>query len=124
VTFPTIGAGPKTWDFTEALCAEFAEDFPDVDIASEVRHAHAWVRANSPKTASGMRAFITRWLTKAANDGRRPFGAAPRPRGPIRPGAVPVRPDKYAALQAAAEAELRAENAALATEAQARCVAS
>jgi hypothetical protein len=117
LTFPTTGAGPKTWHFTEAERAALAVDYPDVDILAHVRRAHAWVCATprNRKTASGMRRFLVNWLNRDIARGVLHPAARPRQRPtPVRPGGVAARPDKYAALMAesravqdrAAEAEM------------------
>lgn len=69
--FPTVGKGPKTWALTEALCAEWRELYPGLDVLGECRKALAWVNANHPKTARGMPAFLVGWLNRSTNRGGR-----------------------------------------------------
>lgn len=78
LTFPTIGTGPKTWDLTEAQCAEWQQAFPGLDVLGECRKALVWVKANQPKTAKGMRAFLVNWFNRGVRrgDNSRPSGLA------------------------------------------------
>jgi hypothetical protein len=71
LTFPTVGRGAKTWDLTESKLAEYRESFPGVDVLSACRAALQWARDNPEKrkTAKGMPAFLTRWLSKEQNAG-------------------------------------------------------
>jgi hypothetical protein len=72
-TFPVVGKGPKEWHFRDSLRMELAGLFPGVDVVGETRKALAWVLAKpqNRKTYSGMRAFLTNWLTRATNSGGR-----------------------------------------------------
>ena len=67
--FPTVGAGAKTWELTEAQRAEWQGHYPGLDVLGECRKALAWVRANQPKTARGMPAFLVGWLNRTTNRG-------------------------------------------------------
>lgn len=63
--------GPTVWKLTEAKLAEYRESFPDFDVLTEFRKARQWCK-DSPtkrKTPGGMAAFLTRWLSKANNNG-------------------------------------------------------
>jgi hypothetical protein len=88
LTFPTVRgkkSGPTEWHYTEALESELREYFPALDVRSAVREAAAWVRAKPErkKTAGGMTAFLTGWLTRAQNGGqhRQPQGSKQGPSG-------------------------------------------
>lgn len=87
--FPCAGgkkSQANTWRLSEALVSELAAAFPGVDVRAECRKAHVWVKANLErrKTASGMPAFLNRWISKAQNDGR----------GRVLPGSLPMRRDQ------------------------------
>jgi hypothetical protein len=53
---------------------EWSGLYSGIDVLGECKRALAWVYANQPKTASGMPAFLVRWLNTAAD---RPRAAAP-----------------------------------------------
>ena len=71
--FPIDGPGGPVWPMRQAFLDELSELFPKLDILSECRAALAWVRADASrrKTAKGMRAFLTGWVTRS-NDRPRP----------------------------------------------------
>lgn len=69
LTFPTIGKGPRSWDLTEAQCADWRDAYPGLDVLGECRKALAWVKANQPKTAKGMPAFLVNWFNRAVKSG-------------------------------------------------------
>lgn len=72
LTFPCVGKGPGEWVLTAAKLAEYRAAFPGIDVEAQCRAALQWCRDNRAKrkTATGMASFLTRWLTKAQNDGR------------------------------------------------------
>lgn len=74
--FPCDGKAPS-WPLTEAYLAELKALFPGLDVAQQARLALAWIKANPDKrkTARGMPAFLTRWLTKATDQPRRETSA-------------------------------------------------
>lgn len=84
LVFPTDGR-PNEWPLTPSLVSELSELFPALDVADQARQALAWVRANPEKrkTASGMRRFLTNWLSRSQNRG------TPRAKPP--PGAEKCR---------------------------------
>ena len=72
--FPCVGQGAKTWDLSQKLFDELVEAFPGVDIEQEAMAARQWCRAQRDKgkggkckTARGMPAFISQWMSKAQN---------------------------------------------------------
>ena len=69
LTFPTTGSGPKTWDLTPEQVGVWSGLFAGIEVEAECRKALAWIQANPKKTASGMKRFLTSWLTKATNGG-------------------------------------------------------
>jgi len=73
-SFPTTGKGPKNWTLSKAKFNEYVESFPGVDVPTELLKARQWCRSNSKKrkTANGMDAFLTRWLSQEQNRGRSP----------------------------------------------------
>ena len=75
LVFPTVGKGPKTWDLTPEQVGEWIDLYPGVPVETECRHALAWIKANSPKTAGGMTKFLVAWLGRA-NNGRGRLGVA------------------------------------------------
>lgn len=80
--FPTSGKA-KTWNLTEDKVSEYGKDFPGIDLMAELRKAHNWA-VNNPrkrKTAHGMPAFLSRWLSKAQDAGGRYSTNADDPRG-------------------------------------------
>lgn len=97
LTFPVDGR-PNEWRFTQSLADELAELFPHVDIAAESRSMLAYVKANPTKrkTASGMRAYITRWLTRSTNN---PQIRAHTANGSSAPMASPTAARLAAAMQ-------------------------
>jgi uncharacterized protein YdaU (DUF1376 family) len=80
--FPVIGRpGQPTWGLTLTLVDEWTAAYPGLDVLAECRRALAWVRANRPKTARGMPAFLVRWLNQAVDRPRGvPSGGQPRRR--------------------------------------------
>lgn len=62
-----VDGGSGTWTLRQALVDEFAQDFPKLDVVAECRQALAWVKADAcrRKTATGMRRFLTGWLTRS-----------------------------------------------------------
>lgn len=90
LTFPTIGKGPTEWTLTEHMVSEWLGAYPGVDVRGECGRALAWIRANGPKTAKGMPAFLVRWLNTSVNRGSRPLAfAATGTEGRGRTGAPP-----------------------------------
>ncbi len=69
--FPVRGKGAEDWWLPAAKLEEYRESFPGMHVDAELRKARQWTRDNPSKrkTASGMLAFLTRWLSKAANRG-------------------------------------------------------
>lgn len=67
LTFPVDGPGGPEWPLGQSLVAELTELFPTLDVLGECRRALAWVKANPAgrKTSSGMRRFLTGWLTRS-----------------------------------------------------------
>jgi hypothetical protein len=67
--FPCAGKSPKVWHLRESKVAEYQSSYPGVDVLAECRMARQWCTDNPPKrkTAKGMPAFLTRWLSKAQN---------------------------------------------------------
>ena len=72
LTFPTVGKGGEEWHLRESKVAEYRESFPGVDVLAECRKARQWGADNPKKrkTATGMPAFLGRWLAKEQNSGR------------------------------------------------------
>lgn len=72
LTFPVDGPGGPEWPLGQSLVAELTELFPTLDVLGECRAALAWVRANPAgrKTSSGMRRFLTGWLTRSTDRAR------------------------------------------------------
>lgn len=58
--------------FTQMQVDEWAQAYPAVDVAQQLRQMRAWCNANPTrrKTARGVAAFIVGWLTKEQNSGR------------------------------------------------------
>ncbi len=67
--FPIVGRGSKTWSLSEAQIAEWATDFPNLDVKAEMRKARAWTEANAGrrKTARGMPTFLVNWLSRSVD---------------------------------------------------------
>jgi len=93
MVFPTSGK-VKTWGMPEALRQTLQDAFPGVEIVSECRRALAWCTANQAKrkTARGMPAFLTRWVSSAQDKGN----AMPR-QSPGRFDRPRTRPDQPSA---------------------------
>jgi hypothetical protein len=68
LTFPCIGkpGEPREWGLTAEYAAELTEAYSGLDVLAESRRALVWIRANRPKTARGMKRFLTSWLDRAA----------------------------------------------------------
>jgi hypothetical protein len=69
LTFPCLGRCP-TWTLSEQQVQEWKELYHGLDVEDECRRALAWIKANRPKTARGMPAFLVNWLNRSANIGR------------------------------------------------------
>lgn len=86
--FPVAGRGPAEWCLTQAKLEEYDQSFPGVDCLQECRAARQWCIDNptKKKTASGMPAFLTRWLSRAQNSGAARVSGkiAADPRGNIK----------------------------------------
>lgn len=69
-SFPTTGKGPREWVLSNRKLAEYVEAYPSLDVRRELSAARQWCRdnANRRKTATGMAAFLTRWMNKAVNE--------------------------------------------------------
>jgi hypothetical protein len=98
LTFPTVrGArsGATEWPLTQREVNLLGVGFPDLDVMAECRKALVWAESNKAdrKTASGMLAFLNRWMTTAQNGGR--SGRSGRaPPGPAI-GHVRAEPGKH-----------------------------
>lgn len=99
LTFPTIGRGASTWDLTEAQCAEWQRAYPGLDVLGECRKALAWVDANQPKTAKGMKAFLVNWFNRAVKSGAN--------RRPVQPMVAAAQPSVRQAYSPAVLAKMR-----------------
>ena len=69
--------GGAHWPVTRTYFGELGAAFPGVDVKAELLRARLWCDDNPTKrkTKSGIRRFITGWMTKAQNDaGRRGGG--------------------------------------------------
>ncbi|HUX01325.1 MAG TPA: hypothetical protein VMY35_10150 [Phycisphaerae bacterium] len=77
---------PKEWNLTQAKLDEYAETFVGMDVVAECRKARQWCIDNSAKrkTGRGMPAFLSRWMTKANDNGRGSF--KPKPADDAPPG--------------------------------------
>lgn len=82
MVFPVVGlkTAPRQWALTESKCAQYLDAYPGVDVLGQCKAARQWCIDNpkNQKTAAGMPAFLSRWLTKEQNRFRG-NGAAPRP---------------------------------------------
>lgn len=78
--FPIVGKGIRVWTLTVGKLAEYAETFPGIDLAGELRKARQWCLDNPAKrkTAKGMPAFLTRWLGNAQDGASRERGPPAR----------------------------------------------
>jgi hypothetical protein len=64
--------GKKEWGLTEEKIAEWTEAYPGVNVLAECRKARQWCIDNPTKnkTAKGMPAFLSRWLSRAQDSGK------------------------------------------------------
>ncbi len=46
MTFDCVGKGPHTFAVTQSLVDDYLEDYPSLDVVSELRRAHAWIKAD------------------------------------------------------------------------------
>lgn len=63
LTFPCNGK-QKTWRLTQSAVDEWTALYPGIDVLAECRKALAYVKANRPKTARGMPAFLVAWFNR------------------------------------------------------------
>lgn len=70
LTFKTVG-DVKLWHLTQSQIQEWDALFPAMDILACCREAWAWVDAkpSNRKTASGMKSFLTKWITRKVDAG-------------------------------------------------------
>lgn len=70
--FPVVGGGPTEWNLTESKLAQYRESFPGIDVLAECKAARQWCLDNPKKrkTATGMPAFLGRWLSHEQNRNR------------------------------------------------------
>lgn len=73
LVFSCVGTGPKEWRLLQSKVDEWKDSYPGVDVLSECRKARQWCIDNPTKrkTFKGMAGFISRWLARAQNDGKR-----------------------------------------------------
>lgn len=64
LVFPCRGV-PNSWILDQGNIDRWQEQFPNLDIIAQCRHALAWIEANNPKTAGGMPKFLVRWFSKS-----------------------------------------------------------
>lgn len=59
----------KRWHLTKSKVAEYERTYPGLDVLGECRRARQWCIDNKEKqkTAQGMPAFLSRWLTRACD---------------------------------------------------------
>lgn len=59
---------------TEQQCQEWAELYPSVDVPQQLRNMRGWLLSNKErrKTKRGINRFITAWLSKEQDRGRKP----------------------------------------------------
>lgn len=76
--FPTRGK-KQVYRLPASKLAEYRESFPGMDVDREMRRAVQWCRDNEAKrkTAGGMPAFLSRWLTKTCDSTTGPPGGHP-----------------------------------------------
>jgi hypothetical protein len=90
--FPVNGNKSRPlWALRRSKASEYRESFPGVDVRSELLKARQWCRDNPTKrkTAKGMPAFLTTWLSKAQNEaGRNQRGSPPPAHDPRNAVAV------------------------------------
>lgn len=69
VSGEVTNADRAKWTITESQIAEWQKAFPAINVASECRRAHVWVKANwrKRKTYTGYPAFFVTWLSKEQN---------------------------------------------------------
>lgn len=81
----------SSWALEQAYVAELSKAFPGVDVPQECIKAHAWVKTSGEnrKTASGMKEFLFRWMTREQNSGRRNTRQAAGPHQQRRPANLP-----------------------------------
>ena len=64
--------GKKEWNLTATKMSEWSESYPGVDVLAECKKARQWTIDNPTKnkTANGMPAFLSRWLSRAQDSGK------------------------------------------------------
>ena len=70
--FPTVAGrttSDRTWTLTPDLAAQLEAAYPGVNVMNEARRSHVWIitHPGNRKTASGMPAFMNRWMERAQN---------------------------------------------------------
>lgn len=115
LTAPTTGSGAKEWHLTAAKLAEYEAAFPALDVLAALRAAVQWCRDNPAKrkTAKGMPAFCSNWLTRSQNGGQfrrgEPAPAEIRNAGSAKPVTPVDRDARIAALAARAGVRITQE---------------
>jgi predicted phage replisome organizer len=73
ITLPLAAKG-KEYSITQKDIDLWQEDYPGIDVYTEIRKMHAWLDANPSKrkTQKGIRRFIVSWLNNAQDRGGRP----------------------------------------------------
>lgn len=68
----TLPLNMGEYGVTEEQVKKYKVLYPDVDVEQELRNMIGWLDSypNKRKTASGIKGFITRWLSKEQNGGR------------------------------------------------------
>ncbi len=81
--FPTKGE-PNKWPLLKSELTKYQDAFHGLDVMAEFRKAQLWCETNPGrrKTSGGMRAFLTRWLSKGNDSGRGRFSADGRMAAP------------------------------------------
>lgn len=84
LVFPCDG-DRKSWNLFPSQRDRFKELYPSLDIMAEMRAALAWVEADATrrKTFNDMKKYLTNWLTRSQNDGRRKPAGFNQQRAPL-----------------------------------------
>lgn len=92
---------PEAFEVSTEVLKAFNRAFPAVDVATEIRRAHAWIIANPKNRKSNYHRYLVNWLSKAQDRAPRvvtnvePLKIRPavltEPDGPITPMPAEIR---------------------------------
>ncbi|HDM76671.1 MAG TPA: hypothetical protein ENG51_09410 [Deltaproteobacteria bacterium] len=72
LSIPLVGKNGKSFSITQEMIDHWQEDFPGIDVLTELKKCKAWNEANPTrrKTEKGIKRHIVAWLSRAQDSGK------------------------------------------------------